>query len=160
MIPFMENYESILIPILCANNRNVLQVGFSKKENLRDRRVPHQTPPPFARPVRGGLTYGQQGSGTCESPWEARRLWLPPHPPLPGPQGSHPAGFSSFWLLFLSLQANWAVGWKIIFIHLKNIFLYCWDFFLHEYILLLNLGRKLLFYFQREKKNPLRKFDW
>lgn len=53
MIPFMENYESILIPILCANNRNVLQVGFSKKENLRDRRVPHQTPPTICQASEG-----------------------------------------------------------------------------------------------------------
>ncbi len=57
MIPFMENYESILIPILCANNRNVLQLGSSKKENLRDTRAPHRILP-LARPVRGGFTCG------------------------------------------------------------------------------------------------------
>lgn len=96
MIPFMENYESIFIHIICANNRNVFKVALAKKENLRNTGAPHH---PFARSAEHGLIMYGLGSGTCGRQWAER--WPLSHPPLPGPKDPIPLvsllfGFSFF----------------------------------------------------------------
>lgn len=76
----MENCESILIPILCANNGNVLQVGFNKN-NLRSPELLLITLPH----LRGQWWRSHlwlAGSGTCKRPWEARHQF-----PSPGSLG-------------------------------------------------------------------------
>lgn len=79
MIPFMENYESIFIHILCANNRNVLQVASAEKEHLRRTAAPRH---PLARSAEHGLAECGLGSDTCGYHWAARQPLS--HPPLPG----------------------------------------------------------------------------
>lgn len=136
MIPFMENYESIFIHILCANNRNVLQVALSEKEHLR-KTVPLITP-----------LWGQPSVAVLSMVWGQAPVgitgWRDSHCPIPHSLGWRIPHLSPlvFWLLFLSLQAKWAARLRIICINLKIYFCIIGIFFLWWTYIIFKFRRK------------------
>lgn len=142
----MEDYESIFIHILCADNRNVLQVAFTEKEHLRKTGAPHH---PLVRSAECGLAECGLAPVGITRHWDS-------HSPIPHSLGWRIPHLSSlvFWLLFLSLQAKWAARLRIIYINLKIYFCIIGMFLWWTHIIFKFRGKK------RTKEKPDGLFDW